>query len=282
MSVAYGKFIKIMGRVALFWCCIQVASAEFPSLTVNETNRFAWSETTGWIEVRTNDPQPLRIEFNGSNAFLAGFAHSDALGPIAFSYTNAGPYANNSATNWGVNLTPSWDLAGFAWSPAAGWIRFDAASDAFIHQQQGHMQGYAWSDQIGLIRWGAAATQALPYGITVDIERNAQDLPLWWIDLYGETNEVGEVTNAEVFFAGTTVPPRIHGAVIPGAFIFDTVSRRYYTIEASTNLLDPSAWTPVQQVPGSGQEEAFQPGMGSSHQFYRFTVGLDPANGEAP
>lgn len=273
----------LWGSVLLVWATVHVAAADAPIANVSESNRFAWSDTTGWIEVATNDPQALRIMLDGTNAFLAGFAHSDTLGPIAFGYTNAGPYANTSTTDWGVNLSPTWDLYGFAWSPAAGWIEFSALTDASIHQQYGFMKGFSDSSEIGLIRWGEDPDVGLPYGIVFDLELNAQDLPLWWIHLYGETNELGEVTNADVFFAGTSASPVFDAVGVSGEFIFDTVSRRYYTIEASTNLLAPAdGWLRIQQISGSGDPVFFQPQKTQPQEFYRFTVGLDPDNGGLP
>jgi hypothetical protein len=85
---------------------------------------FAWSETSGWV-----DFAPTGGGVVVHDDHLSGFAWAENLGWIRFGGGGGGPYANTSATDWGVNRRPTAPcrlrLVG-----ASGWIRFDPASAA--------------------------------------------------------------------------------------------------------------------------------------------------------
>jgi len=115
---------------------------------IHPTEKFAWSETTGWINF-----SPLEThyaQFKGS--FLTGYIWAEHIGWIKLSVNEKGPFENSNADNWGVNILSDNTLTGFAWSENTGWISF--ASD---HHQvtfdpvTGSFEGFAWSETVGYI-----------------------------------------------------------------------------------------------------------------------------------
>src|SRR5512139_2092958 len=84
--------------------------------------RFAWAENAGWTSFL-----PLHGGVTVYATHLAGYAWSESVGWIKLGADDAtlpgarGPYANTSATNWGVNRDGAGVLSGLAWAENAGW-----------------------------------------------------------------------------------------------------------------------------------------------------------------
>ena len=67
------------------------------------------------------------------------------------------PYANSSASNWGVNLDAAGKLSGYAWSENAGWINFSATSASVVlDQTTGLMTGSAWAENLGWVKFAGS------------------------------------------------------------------------------------------------------------------------------
>ena len=121
------------------------------SAEVNSANKYAWSENAGWISFsNSNGKVSAKL---GENGYLTGFAWSENVGWIKFAHDpSVVPFANTSATNWGVNVAADGKLSGYAWSENAGWIKFGTShSETAINLTNGEMSGYAWSENLGWI-----------------------------------------------------------------------------------------------------------------------------------
>jgi uncharacterized repeat protein (TIGR02543 family) len=121
------------------------------SAEVNSANKYAWSENAGWISF-SNSTGKVSAKL-GENGYLTGFAWSENVGWIKFAHDpSVVPFANTSATNWGVNVAADGKLSGYAWSENAGWIKFGTShSETAINLTNGEMSGYAWSENLGWI-----------------------------------------------------------------------------------------------------------------------------------
>lgn len=124
----------------------------FAAWSINNTNKYAWSESVGWIN--------FRPELGGARVsadHLAGFVWGENIGWIQLGAEGGGPYANTSTTNWGVNRDQGGalsNLSGYGWSETVGWIDFNAfgtSDNAKINPTTGSFSGYAWSPNVGWI-----------------------------------------------------------------------------------------------------------------------------------
>ena len=115
---------------------------------IHPTEKFAWSETTGWINFSPIETHYAQFQ----DTFLTGYVWAENVGWIKLSAHEKGPFENSDATNWGVNINADNTLSGFAWSENTGWISvasehhqvtFDPVSGAF--------QGFAWGENVGYI-----------------------------------------------------------------------------------------------------------------------------------
>jgi PKD repeat protein len=130
--------------ILVILCHISLAHAG----NIHPTEKYAWSETTGWINFSPIDTHYTQFQ----NTYLSGFAWSANFGWIKLSANDKGPFDNSNQTNWGVNIHSDNTLSGFAWSENTGWISF--ASDN--HQVTfdpitGSFQGFAWGENVGYI-----------------------------------------------------------------------------------------------------------------------------------
>jgi hypothetical protein len=134
---------------------------------VDTSNKFAWSENTGWLNFRdAGEPagqQGVRLEAG----VLAGFAWGENIGWINFGDGTPGTvlgYGNATGSDFGVNIdSATGNLAGLAWGENVGWINFGWAAGAVPANPQrprielGRFRGFAWGENIGWINLDLAA-----------------------------------------------------------------------------------------------------------------------------
>lgn len=126
---------------------------------INPSQRFAWMEEGGWL-----DFSPTGGGVTVGPTFLSGYAWGESIGWVKVGSTGGGPYANSSATNWGVNRSGG-TLSGFAWSETAGWIDFaPSGGGVTLDAATGQLSGYAWSETLGWISF-RGGTGAPAYGV---------------------------------------------------------------------------------------------------------------------
>lgn len=121
---------------------------------VDSTNKYAWTENTGWTNWRDANGGADGVVIGPT--FLRGFIWGENVGWIN-SGNGAGPYSNTDNTNFGVNIGAGGFLNGFAWGENIGWINFDtlaalgAGQAARYDTVAGRFRGYAWGENIGWV-----------------------------------------------------------------------------------------------------------------------------------
>jgi len=124
-----------------------------PTTNISMADRYAWSENAGWFDFR---------DFHGGvlvhPTYVSGYAWAENIGWVKLGSDAPGPYANTTATNWGVNDDGSGNLSGFAWSETSGWINMHPTNGGVtINRTTGIFDGYAWSENLGWIHFNNAA-----------------------------------------------------------------------------------------------------------------------------
>jgi hypothetical protein len=87
-----------------------------------------------------------------SKYYCSGNIYSPNVGWINLSSgapKNGITFANNSASDYGVNVSPSGDLTGFAYGANIGWINFAASGKPHIDFVTGKLSGSVWAANIG-------------------------------------------------------------------------------------------------------------------------------------
>jgi len=257
------------------------------STGMDSTNKYAWSENAGWVNAAPTNGG-VAVYYNGTSGYLTGFAWGENIGWIKLGNSSGGPYANNSATNWGVNLDAAGNLSGFAWGENIGWLKFNSAfHQATINMVTGCFEGYAWGENIGWVHFKGTAPD---YNVrTLAFDTQPRGTPNWWLDLYGigSENNLGikgipvwqdyvadtDPTNPASYFHIVAISNQPSPAVY-----YPSSSRRYYTLQWRASLME-GAWSNVTSrtgIPGSGGLDALQDTTNATQRFYRVEVKVSP------
>lgn len=108
-----------------------VASASPTDGTIDASDRYAWSENTGWIDFGT-----VNGNVHVTDAGLSGSALSENIGWIVLD---------------GVENDAEGNLSGYAWGENVGWIKFDPANGGVTISDSGVFSGSALGENIGWI-----------------------------------------------------------------------------------------------------------------------------------
>ncbi len=144
-----------LGRRGLQWfycCAIALFSCgtALADTTINVTNRYAYGANIGWMDARGDAPYGASIGL----FYSSGYLWSGNVGWIKLGSgtpTNGYKYANNSATDWGINMEAGGALRGYAYGANIGWVNFEAQGNPRVDLVTGALSGYAWGANVGWI-----------------------------------------------------------------------------------------------------------------------------------
>lgn len=256
--------------------------------TINPDDRYAYAANAGWIDCRADGANGMVV----GQAFCSGYAYAANLGWIHLgdgTPANGYAYANDSATDYGVNHDGAGSLRGYAYGANIGWINFEPLGDPHLDLFTGNLSGNAYGANIGWISlsnlYAHVRTDTLDPGPDTDDD----DIPDPWE--YGHTNVLevlgpwdsdGDGVDDDAEYGADTDPFDINDFLRVTALTLgasdDTVTwsskpTRFYLIQASSLLPDPLSWTDSglgAQVPATGGETTksvpVSPGL---PKFYR-------------
>jgi len=140
--VAGASIVVVLLAAGLVWAAGNIDSSD----------KYAWSEVSGWQNWNPTHGG-VTVHDNGASSYLSGYAWCENIGWVKLG-DGTGPYANNSATDWGVNMDASGNLSGYAWSEVAGWINFNPThSQVTINTSTGAFDGYGWCENTGWVHF---------------------------------------------------------------------------------------------------------------------------------
>ncbi len=138
-------------RRGLFALLVGFAVASAHATSINAAHRDAYGANIGWLNMRGDVANGAKIGLY----FSTGYVWSANAGWISLGSgtpTNGYSYANNSATDWGVNLVlPGGYLRGMAYGANIGWINFETNGNARVDLVTGKLDGYAYGANVGWI-----------------------------------------------------------------------------------------------------------------------------------
>lgn len=131
--------------------CSSVAAAT----NIESAQAHAWSGNVGWLNWRADDTNGAVI----GEYVCSGYLYGANVGWINLgdgSPANGIRYANDSASDYGVNRMPDGRLRGYAYSANVGWIQFEDQGNPRVGVVTGRFSGHAYSANIGWINLGHA------------------------------------------------------------------------------------------------------------------------------
>jgi hypothetical protein len=272
---------------ALIWACA-AGSRAWAGGNIDLTNKHAWTENAGWANFAPTNGG-VTVHYNGTSGYLTGYAWGENIGWIKLGDDSGGPYHNDSATDWGVNLDAASNLSGYAWSENAGWLAFNSThSTVTVDMATGRLDGDAWGENIGWVRFKGSAPD---YNVrTLAFDAQPLGTPNWWLTLFNvtESYDEGDSVPAWKEYLADTDPTNplsyfhiVSISNLPPAqrFVsFLSSSRRYYTLQSRDSLL-VGGWTNVTAqvgIQGAGGLDSLQDTNVTPRQYYRVGVEVSP------
>lgn len=134
--------------VALF--AVLSVSPSRGASTIDPAHPYAYAANVGWVNARANATHGASI----GEYICADYLYAANVGWIHLgdgTPANGIQYANNSATDYGVNHLGDGRLRGYAYGANIGWLSFETNGNPRVDLKTGNLQGYAYSANCGWI-----------------------------------------------------------------------------------------------------------------------------------
>jgi hypothetical protein len=122
--------------------------------SIDPVNHYAWAANLGFADWRPGTTDGVNI----GRSFCSGFIYAANVGWIKMGTgapANGTTYANNSATDFGINCSAGApgekNLRGYAYGANIGWVNFEATGNPRVILSTGRLQGFVWSANTGWI-----------------------------------------------------------------------------------------------------------------------------------
>ena len=122
--------------------------ASSTSGTIDNTNRYAWSENAGWIDFGTT-LGAVTVTSSG----LSGYAYGENTGWISLNCSNT---SSCDTVSYGVVNDGNGVLSGYAWAEGTGWIDFAPSAGGVTISSSGVFSGSAYGENVGWIIFGVS------------------------------------------------------------------------------------------------------------------------------
>jgi hypothetical protein len=175
-------------RISLFLLLATLSAAQAVT-TINSTNAYSWGANIGYLNWRPSTADGVRI-----GAYITeGYIYGANVGWISMGNGNPAnhiQYANNSATDFGVNflIDPHNSghglLRGYAYGANIGWINFEDSGNPHVIISNGQLQGYAYSANCGWINLGDGTFTLRTDSIDPGVDSDGDGLADAWEYIY--------------------------------------------------------------------------------------------------
>lgn len=178
--------------------------------TINTSNKYSYAANLGWMDWRGDGTNGAVV----SAYVCSGSIYSANVGWINLGSgapANGIQYQNNSATDFGVNLSNTGKLRGFAYGANIGWINFENLGDPHINLLNGKFGGSVFSANCGWISLSTLFSYVQTDTMQPGVDTDGDGLPdAWELTQYGnlaggagaDTDGDGQ-NSLEEYLAGT-------------------------------------------------------------------------------
>ncbi len=162
------KILPVFFSILLFSITAQAAT------TFNDVNKHAYGANIGWINCQGDVANGAVIGEYVCSGYLyganAGWIHLGDGSPA-----NGIQYANDSATDYGVNHDGFGNLSGCAYGANIGWVAFESQGNPKVSLADGYLSGYAWSANCGWISLAGTIQAGGDFHVQTDFIQNGAD-----------------------------------------------------------------------------------------------------------
>ena len=275
-----------MNKQTLTAIALITAVTSMALTTIDPANKHAYGANVGWMNAEADTANGAVI----GQAFCSGYMYGVNVGWIHLGDGdphNHVAYANNSATDYGVNHDGLGNLTGYAYGANMGWINFEQThGQPKINLATGALSGYAWGANVGWINLATLATLTLGSGPDSDVD----GIPDAWeyghtntlvvLDKNGKDSDVDGISDVDEYGADTD--PFDAGDYLritdfqtlgtSNLVTWPVKTTRRYTLQHTFALTNTIPWTATSPpfIPPSGPDVTETiPGVADPNRFYR-------------
>jgi len=277
-----------MKKLILTAIVLSTTIACMADTTIDPANKYAYGANIGWVNAEADTTNGAVIGL----AFCEGYMYGANVGWIHLgdgAPVNGVAYANDSATDYGINHDGLGSLTGYAYGANIGWINFEQTyGKPQIDLLTGNLSGYIYGANVGWISLSNAFAYVRTQTLGTGPDSDNDNIPDAWE--YGHTNTLlvlnggdsdGDgVMDLDEYDADTDPFDdgdylRITDFVPDGTTNYVTwpvKTTRLYTLRHTLALTNTVAWTMTSSsfIPPSGPEVTETvPGITDTNRFYR-------------
>jgi hypothetical protein len=278
-------------KVTLVAIAVTTGISVYGASTIDPANKNAYGANIGWVDARADGMNGMVVgEF-----YCSGYLYSANVGWIHVgdgSPRNGQAYAQNLATDYGVNHDGLGNLTGFAYGANIGWINFEQElGKPQVNLKTGELSGFVWSQNVGWIALNTAQGYVKTLTIDPGPDTDGDGIPDAWEYRYftfsrlalGYLSADGDydgdgVSDYEEYLADTDPTDPNDQLLITNLELSDLGQRltwaskptRKYNIEYAS-VLTTNSWTthPAIYPTGTSASQLIKGGPTQASRFYR-------------
>jgi len=271
-------------------CAICIMATCAGATTINPIHKYAYGANVGWVNFAADGANGAVM----GEYVCSGYLYGANIGWIHIgdgAPENGHQYANDSATDYGVNHAGLGKLRGYAYGANVGWINFEDQGNPVCDLTTGKMSGYAYGANIGWIGLSNLHAYVQTDSMVAGTSGDGDTIDDPWE--YGYTNDLGvlydshdadgdgvldedEATadsnpfDSNDFLRITSIAPN---SETNATLSWASQPTRYYRVDHNPFLTNPAGWTDSglgQQLPDTGPSTTRTvPGGAVTQHFYR-------------
>ena len=277
--------MRLPHRISFALCVLPAITAATAQSNFDLDNSLISVESIGALEWAAPLDGAMINQF-----YASGYVYGANIGWISLGGTPADKlqYRNNSASDFGVNVTADGSLRGFAYGANVGWINFEPLGNPRVDWISGKLAGRVWSANLGWLDLENSNQFLRLESLPAPADSDADGIADSWeilhasnLTSFSEESDADSdgLTDLGEYLAGTdpldgtdflSVNVTVSSTPRGSALRWPTKSGYHYFIDQRATLGASAVWSAAsEKIVGSGSPATLTIPFANGHTFYR-------------